>query len=533
MSTGISAAAEPGRDAIVMASSGQSLSFEAIEERSCRLAQLWRSRGIPRGGHVAILLDNHIGYLEAAWAAQRSGLRYTPINWHLGPDEAAYILGDCGATALVTSARFAELLGSLGPVLQGVDVRLAHDGHLEGFEEYESAIAEHPAQPLVDETEGSYMFYSSGTTGRPKGILPALRDDPFGTGTGFDALVRAVYGFEPGIVYLCPAPLYHAAPLGWSMAAQRVGGTVVIMERFDPLEALRAIERYQVTHAQFVPTHFVRMLKLSQAERDAFDPSSLRTVVHAAAPCPVEVKQRMLDWWGPIVYEYYAGSEGGGFCAVGPEEWLARPGTVGKSLLGTVHITDEEGHELPAGEVGQIWFESGANFEYHNDPQKTREAYNDRGWNTLGDVGCLDTDGYLFLTDRLSNMIISGGVNIYPQEIENALALHPEVADVGVIGVPDPEMGESVLAVVQPVLPATDESALAAELQTFCRERIAGFKVPRTVRFTDALPRLPTGKLLKRVLRERYGGSSAASVRSGLDRPPLASTPGVGPAAST
>jgi len=299
------------------------------------------------------------------------------------------------------------------------------------------------------------------------------------------------------------------------MAAHRAGGTVVVMERFDPLAALQAIETYAVTHVQFVPTHFVRMLKLSAAERSRFDVSSLRMVAHAAAPCPAEVKQRMLDWWGPIIYEYYAGSEGTGFCAVGPEEWGEKPGTVGRPLTGAIHITDDQGSERLPGEIGQIWFESQITFEYHNDPEKTRQAFNGQGWSALGDVGYVDDDGYLFLTDRVSHMIISGGVNIYPQEIEDALALHPRVADVAVIGVPDPDMGESVLAVVQPSEPVDDEAAVAAELDTFLRQRIAGFKVPRSFRFTDSLPRLPTGKLLKRKVRDEYGGSTAASVRTG------------------
>jgi len=507
----INASVDPSTPAAVVVESEESITFGELEARSRRLAQLLRDRGLDPGDHLAILLDNHLRYFEVAWAAQRSGLYYTPINWHLGPEEAGYILTDCGATALVTSSRLADLMGSLGDRLDGVTVRLSVDGGVEGFEAYEDAIAAYPAEPLDDETEGMAMFYSSGTTGRPKGILPPLSGQPFGTG-GMVDLLAATYGIGAGTRYLVPAPMYHAAPLGWSMGAIRAGSTVVLLQRFDPERALRAIEEHRVTHAQFVPTHFVRMLKLDEAVRTGYDLSSLQVAIHAAAPCPVEVKRQMLEWWGPIIHEYYSGSEGAGFCAVGPEEWLEHPGTVGKSLMGTPHIVGEDGEEVPVGEVGQIWFEGANRFEYHGDPDKTASVFNPQGWATLGDVGHLDEEGYLYLTDRVSHMIISGGVNIYPQETENVLVLHPGVADVAVIGVPDADMGESVLAVVQPADPGADQEALAAELDAFCRERLAHFKCPRSYRFTDELPRLPTGKLLKRKVREEFGGSSAASV---------------------
>jgi acyl-CoA synthetase (AMP-forming)/AMP-acid ligase II len=280
----------------------------------------------------------------------------------------------------------------------------------------------------------------------------------------------------------------------------RLGGTTVIMDRFDPLRTLELIEEQQVTHVQFVPTHLVRLLKLPDEERARFDLSSLRCVVHAAAPCPPEVKRAALEWLGPIVHEYYSGSEGAGFCAIGPEEWLAHPGSVGKSLLGTAHITDPDGTELPTGEVGQVWFESGQSFSYHGDEAKTREVHDDRGWATLGDMGYLDADGYLYLTDRVSNMIISGGVNIYPREIEDVLILHPAVADVAVVGVADPEMGESVRAVVQLAPDVEQPDDVEAELLAFARERLSSFKCPRSVVVVGDLPRLDTGKLAKRLL---------------------------------
>jgi long-chain acyl-CoA synthetase len=505
---------DPSTVAATIAESGETITFGELENRSRRLARLFRHRGLGPGDHVAILLDNHVRYFEVCWAAQRSGLYLTPINWHLGPEEAGYILSDCGATALVTSSRFGELMDSMGGQLDAVTTRLSVDGAFDGFDDLDTAIGDHPAEPLDDETEGALMYYSSGTTGRPKGILPPLSGAPFGSGGFVDALV-AMYGITAGTRYLVPAPLYHAAPSGWSMGAQRAGATVVVLERFDPEVALRAIEELRVTHAQFVPTHFVRMLKLDPDVRSRYDVSSLETVIHAAAPCPVEVKRQMLEWWGPIIHEYYSGSEGAGFCAVGPEEWLQRPGTVGKSLMGVPHIVGEDGQELPVGEVGQIWFEGAMTFEYHGDPEKTASVFDQHGWATLGDVGYLDEDGYLYLTDRVSHMIISGGVNIYPQEIEDALILHPGVADAAVIGVPDADMGESVMAVIQPADPDVDEAALTQELEAFCRERIAGFKCPRSYRFTDQLPRLPTGKLLKRKLRDEFGGSSAATVIGG------------------
>ncbi len=504
------AANHPDKPAVIMASSGETVSYRELDERSNRLAQLFRARGIGVGGHVAILLDNHARYYEVAWAAQRAGLYLTPINWHLGADEAGYIVRDCGADALVTSARFAELVGEMGEAIDGVGTKLSIEGTLPGFEAYEDALERSKSEPIPDESEGSWMFYSSGTTGRPKGIKQALSGAGFGeVASPIEMLLRGVYGFGDHTRYLCPAPLYHAAPLGWTCTTQRIGGTVVVMERFDPEDALSCIERFGITEAQFVPTHFVRMLKLDEVARGRHDLSTLRTAVHAAAPCPVEVKRQMIDWWGPKIYEYYAGSEGVGLTAIGPEEWLAHPGSVGKAVLGIAHILDEEGVEQPPGEIGQIWFETDSRFEYHNDSAKTAEAWNDRGFGTIGDVGYLDEEGFLYLTDRISHMIISGGVNIYPQEVEDALIVHPSVADAAVIGVPDAEMGEAVKAVVQVAegVDATEE--LGAALIAFCRDRIAHFKCPRSVDFVEELPRLPTGKLLKRKLRDQYAAAAA------------------------
>jgi acyl-CoA synthetase (AMP-forming)/AMP-acid ligase II len=348
------------------------------------------------------------------------------------------------------------------------------------------------------------MLYSSGTTGQPKGILPALTGQPFGTGLNIDHTMRNAFGFTAGAVYLCPGPLYHGAPVGWSLGTIRNGGTVVVMERFDAARALALIERYRVTHGNFVPTMFVRMLKLPAAERAAFDLSSLRMAVTAAAPISVEVKEQMIAWLGPILTEFYAGSEGNGFCLIDSATWLTRKGSVGRPLVGAVHICSDDGTELPAGETGTVWFSGTRRFSYHNDPAKTAGAYNDKGWSTLGDMGHLDAEGYLYLADRRTDLILSGGVNIYPREVEDALALHPAVADIVVFGIPDQEMGQRVHAVVQPAVAGAGTPELAAELIDFCRSRIARYKAPRSVSFADELPRTPSGKMLRRVLVDRY-----------------------------
>jgi acyl-CoA synthetase (AMP-forming)/AMP-acid ligase II len=492
-----------GRPAVIMADSGRTLRYGALETRSCQLAHLLRARGLSPGDHAAVLLGNEPAYLEVCWAAQRSGLYLTPVNSHLTASEVGYIITDCGAQALIAGGPAGELLPKLEPVISSVPVRLAVGAPLPGFESYDDAIAPYPGSPLPDETEGCLMFYSSGTTGKPKGVMRPLSGVPFGAGESeLSILLQLIYGVSASSVYLSPAPLYHAAPLRWIMAVHRIGGTVVVMERFAAEAALRSIERYKVTHAQFVPTHFVRMLKLPRELRDSCDASSLQRVVHTAAPCPADVKRAILDWWGPITHEYYAGSESNGFCTIGPGEWLARPGSVGRPLVSAVHILDDSGHELGPGQTGIVWFGSGPAFSYHNDPERTARAFNDRGWSTLGDVGHVDEDGYLYLTGRASDMIIRGGVNIHPREIEDILIMHPEVEDVAVIGVPDFELGERVAAVIQPVHSDQAGAELAARLMAFCAERAARFKCPESIRFVTELPRLPTGKVLKRALRE-------------------------------
>jgi long-chain acyl-CoA synthetase len=507
MYPGAHAKTTPDKPAYVMAASGETVTYKELDERSNRLAHLFREAGLVRGDAIAFMLENHPRFLEIAWAAQRSGLYYTAISSRLTQSEAEYIVNDCGAKAFITSDYKRDVAVALVPATPNVQVRLMLDGTAEGYESYEDAVAKRPATPIEDESEGVDMLYSSGTTGRPKGVRLPLPEGEMGQPSGVTALGQMLYGFDADTVYLSPAPLYHAAPLRFSMAIQRIGGTAVIMEHFDPVEFLRLIEQHKVTHTQVVPTMFVRMLKLPEDERGKFDVSSLKTVIHAAAPCPIPVKEQMIAWWGPKIFEYYAGTEGNGFCAISSEEWLQHKGSVGKPLLGVVHIVGEDGEEVSGPrEEGTIYFESGSAFEYHNDPEKTASSRDPkgRGWSTLGDVGYVDEDGYLYLTDRKAYMIISGGVNIYPQEAENVLTTHPKVLDVAVIGVPNEDFGEEVKAVVQLMEGVEPSDDIARELIQFCKDQLSPIKCPRTVDFVDELPRHPTGKLYKRLLRDKY-----------------------------
>jgi len=491
---------DPDKPAVVMGGSGETRTYADLEAASNRIAGLLRSRGLVAGDGIAVLMSNEAAWFDVVWGAMRSGLYVTPINWHLTAREAAYIVTDCEAKALFASAELGENVLALGDAVDTVDLRFAVGGPIAGFETLADAVADQPPTPIADEREGIWMFYSSGTTGQPKGIKPPLPPAELGLPGPFSYLLSGLYGFDADTTYLSPAPLYHAAPAGWTTSAQRLGGTVICMERFDPIEFLRLIEKHQVTHLQVVPTHLIRLLKLPAEERNRFDLSSLRVLVHAAAPCPVEIKRAAIEWLGPIVYEYYAGSEGTGFFAITSEEWLAHPGSVGKSLLGAVHIVGEDGTEVPVGEEGEVWFEAPNRFVYHGDPAKTAAAFNDAGWSTIGDIGRLDDEGYLYLTDRASNMIISGGVNIYPREAEDALVCHWAVEDVAVIGTPDEIMGEQVTAFVQLRDGEAPTDALADELIAHCRDQLSHFKCPKEIRFVDELPRLPNGKLLKRRL---------------------------------
>lgn len=504
MHPGIHARTHPDKPAYVMAASGEAVTYRQLDDASNRCAQLFRRRGLRVGDGVALMLENSARYYEVVWGAQRSGLYYTAMSTRLTPSEVEYIVNDCDAQVLVTSKAMAATAAELVAKMPNVRARFMIGGTIPGFESFEEAVAAEPACPVADEVEGGDLLYSSGTTGRPKGVKLGLERKPLGTPNALFALATALYRMNGDTVYLSPAPLYHAAPLRFNLTVQRMGGTCVIMEHFDAEEYLRLVERHRVTHTQVVPTMFIRMLKLPEETRRKYDLSSLKIAIHAAAPCPVPVKEQMIAWWGPIILEYYAGTEGNGFCAIDADEWLAHRGSVGRALLGTVHILDDDGSELPPGEAGTIYFAGGNTFEYHKDPDKTAASRTSAGWSTLGDVGYLDGDGYLYLTDRKANMIISGGVNIYPQEAENLLVTHPKVQDVAVFGVPNAEFGEEVKAVVQPVDVREAGAALAEELIAFCRAHLSPIKCPRSIDFEAELPRHATGKLYKRLLKDRY-----------------------------
>lgn len=515
MHPGIHARTHPDKAAHVMGRNGEVVTYSELDSRAWRLSRLMRSRGLEPGDHVAVFMENHPRYPEVYWAAIRAGLYVTTVNRYLTAEEAAYIVEDSGSTMLVTSAALRNEAAGMLDEIPSCPHRLMVDRAIGGFESYEDALTEHSDAPLANATRGGTMLYSSGTTGRPKGIKRPLSGKSIDEPEGIDGLLSGLFKFTERSVYLSPAPLYHSAPLGFSMATQAIGGTVVIMEKFDPAEALRCIEAYRCTHSQWVPTMFSRLLKLPENERARHDVSSLDVAVHAAAPCPPAVKQQMIDWWGPVLYEYYAGTEVNGFTFIDSEDWLAHRGSVGRSILGTIHICDDDGRELPTGEAGTIYFELPTMpFEYHNDSTKTKSAQHPEhpNWSTLGDVGKVDDEGYLYLTDRKTYMIISGGVNIYPAEIENVLVDHPKVLDVAVFGVPNEEFGEEVKGVVQLVAGTEGTSALEHELLEYCRAHLARYKCPRSIDFEAELPRLPTGKLYKRLLRDRYWGKRSTRI---------------------
>jgi acyl-CoA synthetase (AMP-forming)/AMP-acid ligase II len=495
---------DPDVAAVVMAGSGKVVTYGELEARSNRLAHALAAAGLRVGDHVAIFLPNDERFFEVVWAAQRAGLSYTPISSLLTSSELAFIIEDCGANALIASATLADAVNGLGPSTERLRLRLSVDGPLPGFLDYAEALAGQDDSPVVAETLGSEVFYSSGTTGRPKGVRRAGAPVPPWTDPPYFPIYRDSFGFVPGMVWLSAGPLYHAGPLMGALAALAAGGTVVVMEKFDARLALDLIAEHRVTHAQWVPTMFSRMLKLPEEVRAAADVSSLSVAIHGAAPCPRAVKAAMLDWWGPILVEFYTSTEGIGMTLITSEEWVARPGSVGRPLFGVPHIVGDDGEVLGPGEIGTIYFSDGLPFEYRGNPEQTEAAHDARRWATVNDVGYLDEDGYLYLTDRKAFMIIAGGVNIYPQEIEDVLVVHDLVADVAVIGVPNDDLGEEVKAVVVLAEGIEPSPEVEAQLLDWCRSSLARTKVPRTIDFVEALPRLPTGKLQKGVLRETY-----------------------------
>lgn len=495
--------------AVVNSETGESISYLELDKRSIQLAHLFYEQGLRRGDHIALFMENNMRYFEVIWAALRSGLYFTPVNRFLTADEAAYIVNDCDAKVLISSNYLQKVATEIPALLDKEDLLLLMtDGAIDGFDGYEDAINRYEPEPPPEQLLGTFMLYSSGSTGRPKGIVHKL---PKRTVDNYPevglAAFKHLWKFSEDTVYLSTAPNYHSAPLLATVQTQRLGGTVVMMPKFDAEKALAAVEKFKVTHAQWVPTMFNRMLKLPDETRDNYDISSLQCAIHGAAPCPKHIKQQMIDWWGPIINEYYGASEGTGQTHITSQEWLNKQGSVGKAMIGVIHICDEAGNELPVGESGTVYFEMPiVPFHYNKDEAKTKSAIhpNNPTWCSVGDVGYVDEEGYLFLNDRSNFMIISGGVNIYPQEIEDAILTHPEVADVAVFGIPNEEMGEEVKAVVQ--LEETHKACdqLAETLIDYTREKIAHYKCPKTLDFMDQLPRLETGKLYKTQLKAKY-----------------------------
>ena len=500
---------KPRTAAVIDAASGMQISWKVLNERSNQVAQLLQNLGLKVGDHVSIFMENNLDYFSIGWGVMRSGMYVTCINRYLTPDEAAYIVEDSTSQVIFASAELAQTrdLAALIPNCKHRYILGDATSAFAGvYEDFEQAISAQPKSPIQDERAGDTMLYSSGTTGKPKGIKRPLSGAHVSEGLpGVE--VNNPYGMNADTVYLSPAPLYHAAPFGFCTRALALGGTVVMMKSFDPQLALGYIEQYSITHSQWVPTMFIRMLKLDEDIRSRYDLSTHTCAIHAAAPCPKEIKQQMMRWWGAILWEYYAGTERNGTCVIGPQDWLAHPGSVGRAYNSVLRICDENGEELTAGEEGMVYFEQNVrSFEYHNAPDKTRAATHPihDNWTSLGDVGYVDKEGYLYLTDRKAYMIISGGVNIYPQEIEDALILHEAVQDVAVFGVPNEDFGEEVKAVVELAPGHTASEETAGTLMAFAKANLAGYKVPRSVDFIDVLPRLPTGKLYKRLLKEQY-----------------------------
>ena len=505
------------KPAVVMAGSGFTQTFAELDAAANRLSRVLRNAGLRPGDHVAICMENHDRYLEVVWGCHYAGLIYTCASSRLQSAELEYIVNDCGARVYITSKYKADQAADIISNTPNVELRLMLSGTIEGYESYEAAVNAQSSEPLDEHRKaGLDMLYSSGTTGQPKGVARPYPNDALADfNNGVTTLAALLFAVDDSKRYLSPAPFYHAAPLRFCMSMHALGATVVAMENFDAETYLRLVEEHQITHSQVVPTMFVRMLKLDDATRMQYDVSSLEYVIHAAAPCPIPTKRTMIEWFGPVIHEYYAGSEGNGFVYCNSEQWLDHEGTVGVPINCTIHIVGDDGEEVAQGESGSIFFEGGAEFEYHNDPEKTKGSRHPNGWSTLGDVGYLDEDGFLYLTDRKAYMIISGGVNIYPQEAENILVTHDKVIDVAVFGVPNDDFGEEVKAVVQPrEMPIGDEATrtLASELIQFCRSHLADVKCPRSIDFREELPRHPTGKLYKRLLKDEYWKAAGRSI---------------------
>jgi len=494
----------PDKPAYIMEGSGEVIINLQLEERSNKCAHMFRDMGLKIGDHIAMFMENNRHFLEICCAANRAGLIYTPISSFLKKSEIEYIVNNSRAKMFITSEAKSEMALKLAGIMPNVATRLIVGGIIDGYSSYEEKIAQHPVTPINDQISGGDMLYSSGTTGRPKGVSTTAESLPYGELAAGGKGILALFQFNEDTIYLSPAPLYHAAPLRFCMGVLYVGGTIIVMEKFDALRSLELIEKYKTTHSQWVPTMFVRMLKLQEEQRNKYDVSSMKVAIHAAAPIPIPVKEEMISWWGPVLVEYYAGTEGNGLTYITSKGWLSHRGSVGRAVMGKAHILDEKGNELPTGESGVIYFSDGPEFEYYDDPEKTAASRSPQGWSTLNDVGYMDKEGFLYLTDRATNMIISGGVNIYPQETENVLVMHPKVLDAAVIGIPNDDFGEEVKAIIQLRDVADASLNLEMELIAYCHSKLSKIKCPASIDFETELPRTPTGKLLKRLLKDRY-----------------------------
>jgi long-chain acyl-CoA synthetase len=507
MHPGVFAATKPDHPAIIV-DGGKTLSYRELNSRSLQFASTFKTLGVDAGDNVALLLPNDTPFIEAAWGAHRLGAYYTPINYHLTPAEVAYIVNDCQAEVLVTALSVGDPARYFREA-PGLTHIIVVDGEATGCIPYAEVMAA-PDGPLEEDLDGQLMLYSSGTTGRPKGIKKPYVRQAINEEHSLKKIFEIMF-VDGDSRFITPAPLYHAAPCGFSMSLHRVGATLVLMPKFDAERCLELMREQDVTTGQFVPTMFTRLLKLPPERRARFG-RQLKSVIHSAAPCPPDVKHEMIEWWGPIIWEYYASSENIGVTMLNSEQWLAHPGSVGRAVRGVVHVVRDDGTEAVTGEIGEIYFSDGGTFTYHGDSEKTASAFNKSGWATVGDRGYLDEDGYLYLADRSNDMIISGGVNIYPREAEDALALHPLVSDVAVIGVPNPDFGEEVKALVVPRDWASATPDAAQQLIEHCRGKIAHFKCPRTIDFVESLPRLENGKLYRRRAREPYWRDRSSSI---------------------
>lgn len=505
---GITAREYPNRPAFILGDTGEVVTFKQLDERSNQGAHVFRSLGLKPGDNVCIMMENNARCLEIVWAAQRSGLIFTPISPKIDQHSAAYILGNSRARLFIGSWNHADTAEEILCEPSSVDHFFMVNGTRAGFQSWEEACARQPLSPIDDECNGLPMLYSSGITGKPKGIVITPCDEAVDTPPMLTPFLAPVFGFDENTVFLCPAPLHHSAPLHFTMMATYQGGTTVVMSRFEPEQALKLMERHRVTHGIYVPFMFTQMLKLPAVLRESYDVSALRMAIHGAAPCPIEIKQQMIQWWGDALMEFYSSSEGIGMTLIDAEDWLAHPGSVGKALVGDVHIVGEDGMELPPGETGTVYFSGDhIRFTYHNELSKTADSYNEKGWATVHDMGHLDEDGFLYLADRVSFAIVSGGITIYPQELENILASHAKVADVAVFGVPSELLGEEIKAVVEPTTWSQANEETADEILEWLSDKVSSFKMPRSLDFHPNLPRSDNGKMYKRLLADDHSHS--------------------------